>query len=87
MAPYGTLPAVTLLTDLDAFFTEHRRCGELEASVDGAVVWIACDCGRGWRGGWTSATHLPPTIDSLYRTGMDRRRFVLTSLAERETGL
>jgi hypothetical protein len=45
MAPYGTLPAVTLLTDLDAFFTEHRRCGELEASVDGAVVWIACDCG------------------------------------------
>jgi hypothetical protein len=25
--------------------TEHRRCGELDAGVDGAVVWIACDCG------------------------------------------
>jgi putative tryptophan/tyrosine transport system substrate-binding protein len=28
-----------------------------------------------------SATHLPPTIDSPYRPGMDRRRFLLTSLA------
>jgi hypothetical protein len=25
---------VSLLTDLDAFFTDHRRCGELEAGVD-----------------------------------------------------
>jgi hypothetical protein len=36
---------VSLLTDLDAFFTEHRRCGELDADVDGAIVWMACDCG------------------------------------------
>jgi hypothetical protein len=34
-----------LLTDLDAFFTEHQRCGDLDAGVDGPVVWIACDCG------------------------------------------
>lgn len=34
-----------LLTELDACYTEHRRCGELEAGIDGAVVWIACDCG------------------------------------------
>jgi hypothetical protein len=38
-------PAVTLLTDLDAFYVDHRRCDELEAGVDGAVVWISCDCG------------------------------------------
>jgi hypothetical protein len=25
---------VTLLTDLDAFFQEHRRCGELDAEVE-----------------------------------------------------
>jgi hypothetical protein len=36
---------VSLLTDLDAFYSEHRRCGELDACVDGEVVWIACDCG------------------------------------------
>jgi hypothetical protein len=31
---------VSLLTELDAFFTEHQRCGELDADVDGPVVWI-----------------------------------------------
>jgi hypothetical protein len=36
---------VTLLTELAAFFTEHERCGELDAGVEGPVVWIACDCG------------------------------------------
>jgi len=26
---------MSLLTELDAFFTEHRRCGDLAAGVDG----------------------------------------------------
>jgi hypothetical protein len=26
---------VTLLTELDAFYTEHRRCGELDGGVEG----------------------------------------------------
>jgi hypothetical protein len=41
----ATLPAVSLLTELDAFFTDHRRCGDLDAGVDGPIVWIACDFG------------------------------------------
>jgi hypothetical protein len=36
---------VSLLTDLDAFFTDHRQCGELDAGVEGSMVWIACECG------------------------------------------
>jgi len=36
---------MSLLADLDAFFTDHLRCGELDAGVDEAIVWIACDCG------------------------------------------
>jgi hypothetical protein len=36
---------VSLLTELDAFYTEHGRCGELEAGVNGLVAWIVCDCG------------------------------------------
>jgi hypothetical protein len=36
---------MTLLTDLDAFLNEHRRCGDLEADVDGDVAWMACECG------------------------------------------
>jgi hypothetical protein len=36
---------VSLLTDLDAFSTQHRRCGDLGAGVDGPVVWMVCDFG------------------------------------------
>jgi hypothetical protein len=36
---------VSLLTEVDALFIEHQRCGDLDAGVDGPVVWIACDCG------------------------------------------
>jgi hypothetical protein len=36
---------VTLLTDLDAFFTDHLRCGDLDAGVDDQMVWVSCDCG------------------------------------------
>jgi hypothetical protein len=41
----GTLPAVSLLSALNAFFTDRRTCGELAAGVEGPVVWIACPCG------------------------------------------
>jgi hypothetical protein len=34
-----------LLTDLDAFFTDHHHCGAIDAGVDGTVVWIECECG------------------------------------------
>jgi hypothetical protein len=36
---------VSLLTDLDAFFTDHHHCGDLDAGVEAEVVWIACECG------------------------------------------
>jgi hypothetical protein len=48
--PCDTLPAVSLLADLDAFFTDHHDCGDLDAGVDWPIVWIACECGPGWRG-------------------------------------
>jgi hypothetical protein len=41
----STLGRVCLLTDLDAFFTDHHACGDLDAGVDGPIVWIACPCG------------------------------------------
>lgn len=37
-----------LLADLDAFYLEHRRCGELESEIsEGECSWIvmACSCG------------------------------------------
>ena len=34
-----------LLAALDAFLQEHRRCGDLGAGVEPALVWMACDCG------------------------------------------
>jgi hypothetical protein len=36
---------VTLLADLDAFLQEHRRCGDLDAAVEGDRVWMTCTCG------------------------------------------
>jgi hypothetical protein len=36
---------VGLLTELDAFFTDHHHCGDLHAGVDWPIVWIACPCG------------------------------------------
>jgi hypothetical protein len=36
---------MSLLTDLDALSTEHRGCDDLDAGVEGEIVWIACDCG------------------------------------------
>jgi hypothetical protein len=35
---------VSLLTELDAFYTEHRDCGELDGAVEGRV-WMTCTCG------------------------------------------
>jgi hypothetical protein len=37
---------VSLLTELDAFYTEHRQCGELDGGVDDATVWLACEVRR-----------------------------------------
>jgi hypothetical protein len=34
-----------LLTELDAFYLDHRQCGELDAGVEGPVLWIVCECG------------------------------------------
>ena len=36
---------MSLLTDLDAFYTDHRHCGDLDAGVNGPVVWFDYECG------------------------------------------
>ena len=36
---------LALIRYLDAFYLEHRRCGELDADVEGERVWMACECG------------------------------------------
>jgi hypothetical protein len=35
----------TIYDVLDAFFLEHRRCGELDGGVEGGRVWMCCECG------------------------------------------
>jgi hypothetical protein len=36
---------MTLLAALDAFYLEHRKCGELNGDVEGDIVWMTCPCG------------------------------------------
>ena len=37
---------MSLLTELDAFYLEHRKCGELEIDSDDQTIWMACSrCG------------------------------------------
>ena len=31
-----------LLLDFDAFFLEHRRCGDLETGMNDDRAWLAC---------------------------------------------
>jgi hypothetical protein len=38
----------SLLTDLDTFFTKHHDCGDLDAGVNGDIVWMRCRCGANW---------------------------------------
>ena len=45
---YSCAAMLTLPDDLDAFYLEHRRCGELEAEIsEGEAGWVmmACSCG------------------------------------------
>jgi hypothetical protein len=34
----GTIAAVSLVTELNAFYVGHRQCGDLDAGVEGPVV-------------------------------------------------
>jgi hypothetical protein len=55
---------VSLLTELDAFFTDHQRCGDLDAGVDDAVVWIACDCGASMARRISASSTPPSSTDA-----------------------
>jgi hypothetical protein len=33
----------TLISDLEAFLQEHRRCGEMDAGVEDDRVWMTWD--------------------------------------------
>jgi len=44
-AARSSVAGVPLLADLDAFYLEHERSGELDSAVDGDRVWMACTCG------------------------------------------
>jgi hypothetical protein len=38
---------VSLLTELDAFYTEHRLCGDFDTGMtntDPERVWVTCSC-------------------------------------------
>lgn len=36
---------MTLLGDLHACLQEHRRCGDIDAAVEGDRVWMMCTFG------------------------------------------
>jgi len=68
----------SLLSSLDAFLREHRRCGEFDRGVEGERVWMTCDwsttpCSRavGHKDSNTepsfsvAAPHLPSTSSAL----------------------
>ena len=50
----------TLVSDLDAFLQEHRRCGKMGGGVDGQCVWMTCDgCGASLSRSLVCADKLP----------------------------
>jgi hypothetical protein len=85
---------VSLLTELDAFFTEHRRCGELDGGVDWLTVWLACDCGASIARRWTGrrmtttaadlATDVKGAVNFSRNVRADPETIVAMSRATRE---
>lgn len=56
---------MTLLADVDAFFLEHRACGELEGEVtDGEPGWVVMACSCGGRPARRIPEREPRPIDS-----------------------
>jgi len=41
----------TILDDLEGFYLEHRRCGELYTDVEDQRVWMGCEWGAVLRKG------------------------------------
>jgi len=41
----STRAGMSLLRDLDAFYLEHRKYGELDCGVESECVWMKCSCG------------------------------------------
>jgi hypothetical protein len=54
---------VSLLTELDAFFTDHRLCADLDAGVDGPVGGSRASAGPASPGAWTRTTMTQPDDD------------------------
>jgi hypothetical protein len=58
----------TLSGALDAFFLEHRRCGELDSGVEDGRVWMACDgCGAALSRSLLHPDKLPANLAALSR--------------------
>jgi hypothetical protein len=49
--PVGSrrVPPMSIITDVDAFYLEHERCGDLDGEVSQEEqtirVWMSCTCG------------------------------------------
>jgi len=48
-----------LLSELDAFYLEHRRCGELEGAVEEITVWLRCSCSA------QLVRQIPPELEEI----------------------
>ena len=65
---------MSLITDVDAFYLEHEKCGDLDGEVgqDGQTirVWMSCTCGAllnrviPMKEGGTDETQMTETLES-----------------------
>jgi hypothetical protein len=58
---------MSLLTDINAFFADHLRCGGLKFGVEGPIGWLASARGAG-----TNSSR--STFDMTAEAGRERRR-------------
>ncbi len=59
---YPGAAMLMLLEDLDAFFQEHRRCGELDGGVEDGRVWMTCEYGAGLLRSMARPARLPTSL-------------------------
>ena len=77
-----TLSAREPADRLDAFSTEHRRCGDLDGGVDEEIVWITCTCGASMPAvrTWTTMRAVLEAMESRIAGGFPGRRRPSTNI-------
>ena len=69
-----------LLLDFDAFFLEHRLCGDLNGGTDDERVWMACSACGAQSGEWSRRDGPPKNLPGFTLIGVRASDLVVDAI-------